>query len=437
MQKKQTILYFTAILLFLLGLRYELAFLTWMKNAWGVFQSPVAWLAAGLVSCLAGWYLLRHRNRIVPTTHSTNQQLINIAVIAVILAAGIFNAHQHLSSIFAKYPVSDAISDIIPSLELYVQRWLGGETVYAPLVFSSWTVQPTYFPLLWMPYAFSELLQIDYRWTPFILFIIALILLNYRLLQSRPPFWECALKAALPFLILHSYFTYEDSTFGMAVELTPVAFYIILCLSIFHRSKWVIAAGIVLCLMSRYAFTFWLPVYLLILLMERGFKFVFQTSLLVGLGVLLVYVIPFLSKDPGIFTRGLAYYSKTAQDQWKPQSWQKADEVPAHLGRGVSFAMYFYSYDKYTVPDRLKFNRKVHIALCAGAALFILLGYFLVVRRYNWDRRHYLMVGLKFYLLFFYGFFYAPFAYLFQLPLLLSLPIFYAIPLTIKNLKKS
>jgi len=190
-----------------------------------------------------------------------------------------------------------------------------------------------------------------------------------------------------------------------------------------------IALPIVFVLLSRYAFTFWLPVYLLTILIERGFKPVFKISVLVLIGILGLYVIPFLSKDWDIFFEGLAYYGKTAETAW---AWDRGDGRPLILITGLSHAIYFYDFFDGDLLDRLKINRMFHISICFITALGLFFNY--------WKNRNkglnltiYLLIGLKLYLVVFYSFFYVPFRYLFQLPMLLTIPIIYNIPLFRKN----
>ncbi|MEM9920966.1 MAG: hypothetical protein AAF990_22895 [Bacteroidota bacterium] len=429
MNKTARPFYWIMTLLFLLGLWIELRMQTFAMNDYGVFNSPLVWLAGGLLSCIAAFALLwmKGQSSASPLASSDNKlfhQLLTWGLFG--LAAS--TCASLLAPIFAEYPSDPQLSDILPSLELYVRRWLGGELVYKPMEFPGWTVNPTYFPLLWMPYAFSEILQIDYRWTAYGVFLLALFFYNRRLLQMGLPIWELLIKTLLPFAMLYAFISYQPKVFGFAVELLPVGFYLILTLTTWHRSNWVMAIGILVCLLSRYAFTFWLPVYLLVLWIDRGFRTAFSTGLWVLLGVILLYVLPFLSRDVTILTKGLQYYGKTAEGQWYPQSWQQPNDIPHHLNQGLSFAMYFYSNKNYTVPDRLKSNRKFHLTACGFAALLILLGYF-VIRRRGLDIRLYLLIGLKFYLLIFYGFFYVPFSYLYMLPLFISIALFNHIPI--------
>ena len=405
-----------------LGLLLELGATTWWKDAVSVYLNPVLWLAGGLLVAIGGFHLLRTRSATsapgpspTPTTDFVTPALF-VALVAY--------AAYRMAGIFAEFEPGPLASDIYPSLQFYVQRLLAGETVYAPMEFPGWTVLPTYFPMMWLPYVPAEVLGFDYRWCAFGAFVGVWGLYVWRLCKSTQNQARRLLLTAFPFVVLLSYFATERQAFGFAVELLPTAFYLLLCLTIWHRKPWIMALGIIPCLLSRYGFTFWLPFYLVVIWMERGFGTVLRTGLTVALGVLLLYVLPFLSKDWTILTDGLAYYQKTAVGQWYPQGWQAEGTPPAHLYRGLSFAPYFYDDVALTVEDRLARNQKWHLAASALTALLLFGGY-LYGRRHRWPVRAYLLCGLKAYLVIFYSFLYVPFAYLYLLPLLLSMAILY------------
>ncbi|MEL6866055.1 MAG: hypothetical protein AAFP19_16630 [Bacteroidota bacterium] len=414
--------YFPLLLLFT-GIYYELAMQTFKMNVYGPYDSPIVWMGAGLLTCVAAWCLLAFQPKRAVDHYPIGRNRV-LMILWGVFALGSLLMAAKLSAIFATYPVDAQYSDIIPSLELYVKRWMAGEKVYAPFQFPTWVVLPTYFPLLWMPYGFSEYFQIDYRWTAYIVFLLAVFLYFIRMSKFQMPIWELLIKAILPFVLINYYIVNVDKVFGHAVELLPVGFYLLLTLTLFHRSTFIMGLGILLCLLSRYAFTFWLPIYLLIFWIEKGFMPAFKVGLWVLAGVLLLYVLPFLAKDWTILTNGLAYYSKTAEGQWMIQSWQEEGQVPHHLNKGLSFAMYFYDVHEYEVMDRLAMNRKAHLVACGIAAVLLFLGY-LLGRKRGLNVRLYMLVGLKFYLVIFYGFFYVPFSYLYMLPFFLSLAIVY------------
>ena len=422
-----------------LGLLLELGATTWWKDDANVYLNPILWLVGGLLVAIGGFHLLRVRttgdtrpngkiqpqaqNRSSPPPLPPPSPPFAPYPLLLFLALVAYSAYR-MAGIFADFEPGPLASDIYPSLQFYVQRLLSGETVYAPMEFPGWTVLPTYFPMMWLPYVPAEVLHFDYRWCAFGAFVIVWGIYVWRLRKGTLSLPGRLLLTAFPFLVLLSYFTCERQAFGFAVELMPTAFYLLLCLTIWHRKPWVMALGIIPCLLSRYGFTFWLPLYFVIIWIERGFPTVLRTGLVVALGVLLLYVLPFLSKDWSILTDGLAYYQKTAVGQWYPQGWQTDGEPPAHLYRGLSLAPYFYDDVALTVEDRLARNQKWHLAASAFAALLLFAGY-LYGRRRTWPVRAYLLCGLKFYLIIFYSFLYVPFAYLYMLPLLLSMAILY------------
>ena len=138
-----------------------------------------------------------------------------------------------------------------------------------------------------------------------------------------------------------------------------------------------------------------------------------------------IYVIPFLSKDWDVFFEGLAYYGKTAEAAWQ---WQRADGRPLILINGLSHAIYFYDFVEGELLDQLKMNRLFHLGMCSITAIGIFYFYW-KNRKRGLNISIYLLIGLKLYLVVFYSFFYVPFSYLFMLPMFLTIPILYQIPL--------
>lgn len=334
-----------------------------------------------------------------------------------------------LSVIYDSFPIGPEHSDIIPNLELYVRRMMAGEFPYTPMVFETWTVLPTYFPMMWLPYTFSEVLNIDYRWTAYLGFLAVLALwIWYILRHSNQTLPEISAKIILPFFMLGYFFDYEPKVFGHAVELLPIGYYLLLCLGLMKKNRvWFFALGIVCCLLSRYAFSFWLPLTLLIFWAEYGFRKTLHLGLWCIGGVLVLYVVPFLMQDWEILSNGLAYYKTTAVRQWGLQGWE-TDGKPYHLFQGLSFSAWFYDNIEGTSLDKMTAARNVHAVVSFCAAALLAIGYILLKKFKLTDNiRLYLMIGLKFYLTFFYGFIYVPFSYLFMLPLFISVAILFEI----------
>jgi len=426
-------------IIFVVSLCLEIIFQIFGRKIFGIYLNPILWILAGFMICFTAFKLIGFRPSFDKVSTSSNIQWWQKILFVFAFVGLAYWCGNFMNKIFHKIPIDPATSDILPTIQTYIQRLLSGEVVYRPIPYEGYEVGATYLPLLWSPYLFSEWLNIDYRWTAYLIFLIPLFLYQYRLLNQSMSWGELGFKMLIPFLWLYLFTQFEAKMLGMSVELLPIGFYLLLTLSIFHRKTWVVALGILLCLMSRYAFTFWLPVYLLTYLIERGFFKTFKVGLIILVGVISIYIVPFLSKDWTIFTNGLKYYERTAVDQWKAQDWQASDEIPYHLQRGLSTAIYFYNFQAETKSskERLDVNRKAHLFACAFAAFLLLLGY-VVYRKRGLNPKIYFLIGLKFYLTFFYGFFYVPFSYLFQLPLFLSVAILYHIPFTkTRQLKES
>ena len=414
------------VILLLLAVTLEVGLQTWWNKQWGDYASPTIMFFAGLATCWLAYRLIAFEKQPIPLAEiNENNVRKSIVIIAVFLIGTIWIGWEYYQ-IQLQFPSQGdgTQSDVIPSLKLYVQRFLSGEYPYQPLVFNGWTVMPTYFPMMWLPYCFSEILEIDYRWTAYLIFLIPLFMLQWQLRKQDVSVFEIGLKVALPFIFLFLYVEHFPDVLGYGVELMPVGLYFFLVLSLKWKNSYWIALPIVLVLLSRYAFTFWLPVYLLTIWVERGFKQVFQISVWMLGGVLVIYVIPFLSKDWDIFFEGLAYYGKTAETAWQ---WQRADGRPLILINGLSHAIYFYDFLEGEMLDRLKMNRLFHLGMCSITAIGIFYFYW-KNRKRGLNISIYLLIGLKLYLVVFYSFFYVPFSYLFMLPMFLTIPILYQIP---------
>lgn len=421
-----------AVIFLLLSVILEIGLQTWWNKQWGDYASPTIMFLAGLATCFFAYKLIGFEKQPILFVENPKKDSRKSIVIIVVFLIGTILIGWEYHQIQLQFPSQGdgTQSDVIPSLKLYVQRFLSGEYPYQPLVFDGWTVMPTYFPMMWLPYCFSEILAIDYRWTAYLVFLMPLFLLQWQLRKQDISLFEIGFKAAIPFIFLHLYIVHFPDVLGYGVELMPVGLYFFLVMSLKWKKHFWIALPIVLVLMSRYAFTFWLPIYLLTIWIERGFRNVFKISLVVIGGVLVIYVIPFLSKDWEIFFEGLAYYGKTAETAWQ---WQRADGRPLILINGLSHAIYFYDFVEGEMLERLKLNRLCHLGMCSITAIGIFY-FYLKNRNRGLNISIYLLIGLKLYLLVFYSFFYVPFSYLFMLPMFLTIPILYQIPFFSKDI---
>ncbi len=411
-----------ALLLLWLATYVELRMLTDYRGWPNVYISVIIWMIAGLMVGICGIKLGAFKTKI--STKSI--PLYRLAILAVIFVVGAWMNAEVLQDTIQRIPATAQESDVVPSMVYYVQRMLAGEVVYNPMPFPGWTVDPTYMPFMWLPYTFSELVNIDYRWTPLVYFLLVLPFYFYRIHKVEDNLLFLILKGILPFYFIYQLLIDNDNFFGKAVELTIVAHYLILCLTVFHRSKIVIALGIIICLLSRYAFSFWLPVYLLIYWAEYGFKGAFKIGLYIVGGIILFYILPFLSQRWEAFGKGMAYYADTVNTMWFPKPWQAPTDKPHYLVNGMTFSIYFYDFMDGQVLDRLSANKWVHlvVSILTAAGIFF---YYWFNRMKDLDVRLYLIFALKIYLVVFFSLMYVPFTYLWMLPLFMSIPILYNI----------
>ena len=414
-----------------MGTLLEVGFLTFWKGNFGIKVSPIIWMFGGLLTCVTGWFLLQNKPAISEfETPKLNKLLVygTYTIGALVVA---FLIHK----IFLRFPIDPTDSDIVPSIELYVKRLLSGEPVYTPLEFETHTVLPTYFPMMWLPYLPAELLGFDYRWIAYFVFLGGLFLFVRKLSRAPIPTWEAILKTALPFVFLIVYADHERGAFAYAVELMPIGFYLLLVYAINHKSNFLIAVSIVCCLLSRYAFTFWLPVYIFILWWEYDWKAI-KVSILAGLAVMAIYIIPFLAPNPQILLDGLKYYDTTILAEWTREHTPNPALSPYQLKRGLSYAVYFLPEFGQDATENIALNKRVHLLVCLCIAAFILAFYFFK-RPKEQLLKWYLIIALKFYFIFFYGFFYMPFNYLFLMPFILTIPLLFNIPWNFKKESKA
>ena len=126
----------------------------------GMKTGPFIYLIAGLGTGISSWLI--GRKKPVNNYHFVFRtgRIPEMILMTILFSIGFFWLKENLQWIINAHPIRSTQSDIIPSLEIYVQRFLSGEFVYEPFTFTPegwtpWTVKPTYFPLLWMPYILS------------------------------------------------------------------------------------------------------------------------------------------------------------------------------------------------------------------------------------------------------------------------------------------
>ncbi len=384
----------------------------------GLYLSPVIWLVIALIPAVL--LLFRYGTQQSFTYGERQPQNFNTSILWGIFCAGMLICAIDLAQTIAKFEIDPRNSDILPSLKLYVTRFLAGTDPYAPMEFPSWTVMPNYFTLRWLPFVPAELFKFDYRWIGFIAICCAFWYYTTQVLKHTQRLRAALLPVAAPWFMLFVFMQYDRYAFGNTVETLIATYYLTLAFSLFRKPHWM-AIGIVLCLMSRISFTFWLPMYGLLIVHHYGWKKALLTGAYVVAAVFFLFVLPYVLPDGGkMFRAGLEYYQACAIAEWYPHSWQEAGAIPTHLGRGVGFASYWYKAGEEVV-QYARCERSFQLISLATAAL--LYAGWLFGRKRGWSIVIYGVVSLKIYLSVFYAFIPIPYHYLYLTCCLLSLPL--------------
>ena len=415
-----------AYLIALVGFFLELRCYTRGKEFYGVFGSPVVWFIGSLM--VAGglfWSSQLPRQSVLGS--SPRFRWVRYVLVGVMLAVLMQTWQYYLPNILSDFKIDPRSSDIIPSFQLYAQRWLADEDVYAPLVFSSWTVYPTYLTTMWLPYILAEFAHFDYRLLPAGLFTLYAAWHGYQLAKSNTPWWMMLIElAAFPW-VMHKMLFYKRDDFGWALEMTPAVYYLVLGWCLIRPNAIKVGIGVAICLLARYSFTFWLPAMLLIWWIDRGFKKPFLAGVITAVTVCLLYIFPYFAHNPSALSKGLANYDRAALGQWTIHTYQPDSEIyPHHLSQGLSFALRFWKPTEGSAVKEFTAAKQTHVALCGLTAL-LLVGVFWWKRNNKRAWNLYSLAGLKLYFTVFYGFLFVPFSYLYQVPLLFSFVVLAAI----------
>ncbi len=325
------------------------------------------------------------------------------ALLFILSNTGIYKV-VHIREISSKY------SDIIPATQLYVSRFLNGDFPYEIMDFG-WIVYPNYLPMRWLPYIPAQLLDIDFRlWTWGVyLFSTAVVLAlwvhrGYRL--------TLIIVATVVFHIFNQRYLKDGSQdLSMTVEFMNVAVYLLLAVAIFSKRWWFIGIAILVCSLSRFSFAFWVPFYLLFLWHEHGFLYPFKIGLLVLVGIIVLYVIPFESQDWGVFFEGLKYYKDAIILEWQPQGWQLPTEAPVHLNRCTGFAYQMLESGSGTVEDKVIAYGRIHLMASFGIMILVSILFWLSKHTIV-NKSYFALASLKIYLVVFYAFIAVPYIYL-------------------------
>lgn len=333
-----------------------------------------------------------------------------------------FYFHREISRI----PIDVHISDIIPTIQVLDQRLLSGSYPYAVITSFGYELHPTYLPMMWLPFLPAALFHFDERWIAFAIWSVAVLLMvraSQKEAISKGAQW---LLTVLPFFLFMIISRTTLATYGNTIELMIVGFYLLFALQLAKIQQYLsgnpvkngamMAFFICLCLLSRYSFLLWLPLAFGLLWLQNR-KFASMTAVWVVTGVLVLFVLPFMSQDPMIYINGLKHYSSAALTVWEEPV---SNAHPLYQGLGI--ASIFKDAWEGEMSQGLAALQQWQVAVSLAAVGFCALLWGIKGARIQ-HFSLYLVGSLKFYFAFFYGFIQMPYLYLMLTPCFLSIVV--------------
>lgn len=346
-------------------------------KAVGKFVSPYLLLLTTLL--LVIFYFKTKLSRKEPSAQLSpvgNKKYLGsfIGVMVMGLAALLF------ISVMNAYPDPSIISDVMPQLEMLYQRFSEGIPPYSLVHFESYSAYPVYMPLHWLPIGFTDWLEIDARWIGIILLFPAMAIFGQSMMKYNGHIGRQLAGIVIVVLPILGFFKYAQLGIGVSLETVIVAYYLVLAAGLIQRNLTLITLGIILILLSRYTFIFWLPTLAYLMM----WKYSFQKSMIV-LGVVVAsvvgfYIVPFILQDPNIFMDGISYHRKAVVGEWMgygnpPISYSMED--------GMTFAGNLKRKLTGEMVDRVFINRALQAGMLLLTMAIGLLAFHTKLKRMN------------------------------------------------------
>jgi hypothetical protein len=323
--------------------------------------------------------------------------------------------------VFRSYDSNNAMqSDVIPTVRILGERLLSGQPVYVTITEFGYILPPTYLPMHWLPFVPVLHLPVDLRIWAMLLFFLLSSPALYWLARRQSARNASLLTLLAPALLVGLYLLGQRDDAGYSVEWLYAAYYMLLIFGLMKENAWICALALVCILLSRFSLVLWLPVLPLWFWMKKGWKPVAIAAAIVITGIVLIYVLPFLTRFPESFGNAQAYYTKGALMEWDGQDWQKPGDHPYQISRGLGMAWWFYRLVPGSLPDRILTLKMVH----AGGAILLglLFGFFQLRQTFSHLPSGVFLIGsLHAYLWYFYSFIQVPYPYLMIVPLMVSI----------------
>lgn len=282
--------------------------------------------------------------------------------------------------ILAAYPDSGQYSDVMPQIETLYHRFVNGEQPYQDVPFKFYSAYPVYMPLHWLPIGITDWMGIDARWVGYIFLLFSMLFLGRSLIKSTDNLPNQVMAIAIVVLPILAFFIFAAKDISLSLETVIAAYYLILVAGLIERNLTLITLGIILIILSRYTFIFWLPTlgYLFLRKLPFGKNMVMLGA--VVLSIVFIYIIPFIAKDPSIFPKGIAYHQKAVFDEWRGYG---NPSISYTMENGLNFAGNLKRTLSGPMEERAQFNRKIQAGMLLLTMFIGLLAYHTKLKRLN------------------------------------------------------
>ncbi|MBS1773094.1 MAG: hypothetical protein JST82_09540 [Bacteroidetes bacterium] len=382
---------------------------------------PNTWNALGLyISSLMFGILLiaKYYNKEITIVPNPNKTAVSkFAFIPFFILSLLYLGYKS-QNVFKTIPIDPMWSDVIPAVKIVVKRFLAGSNPYLPMTALGYTTPVGYLPMHWLPFVVAELIHIDYRWTSFATFQLAIFVITYRV-NKYSGYINAIVMILLALFANMLMLQYAPGIAGMSVEIMIAGYYMLMITALNKKSTFFIAFFITCCLLSRYSIMFWLPLWAFVLLISGEGKSFLRIIVTVTILVTGIYIIPFLSRDWSVFYKTNVAYSNMS---WE---WQHLCDtgLPCHLYNGIGFAHLFYQ--KYGAGNYMKgFYLLKNTFFIVNISIPIVFGIWYWFKRHKIDYRIFLMASFKIYISFFLALILVPYEYLMITGNFVSIAIF-------------
>ncbi len=390
----------------------EFLMLSYMKGYFGIYFSPIIFFLASAGVAISALYLVHH---LKDTDKIREKDLRSLLVILPFIAGLIYYGY----SIFSQHPIDDSKSDVFAQV-LSPAKWLlQGDYPYQDVVLPSYTMHNTYLPMQWLPFVFAVGFDFDPRWIPLVSWVSILALFAYLVpINFYAGVWKNMVWYAIVFCFalfgVFGFISQNSFDYSVTLEMLPVAYYILLVLALLKGNWMFMGITMGFCSMSRFSILLLIPFLIWFIWKRYGTMVLLKSAMTTIVFILVVFILPFMTKDAHIVSKIIGNYDNGAFGEWQVHEWQLPGEEPFQLARGMGAAIFFKRLYEYDIKDGIQHLKQVGFLFSIVSAFFMIYLYERNKKIINHD--WVLLGGIKLYFTVFYTFVLIPYPYLFILP---------------------